>query len=102
MEMLLTGEMIDAATALEFGLVNRVAPRESLTDIVNGMAQTIATKSPLAVKLGKQAVTRQAGLSLAEAYERTARVMVENMLAADAEEGISAFLEKRQPKWRGE
>jgi enoyl-CoA hydratase/carnithine racemase len=102
MEMLLTGEMIDAATALEFGLVNRVVPRESLTDIVNGIASTIAAKSPLAVKLGKQAVTRQAGLSLAEAYECTSRAMVENMLAADAEEGISAFLEKRQPTWRGE
>jgi enoyl-CoA hydratase/carnithine racemase len=102
MEMLLTGEMIDAATALEFGLVNRIVPRELLTDVVDGLAQTIATKSPLAVKLGKQAVRKQAGLNLAEAYERTSRVMVENMLAADAEEGIGAFLEKRQPTFRGE
>jgi enoyl-CoA hydratase/carnithine racemase len=102
MEMLLTGEMIDAAMALEFGLVNRVAPRESLTDVVNGIAQIIAAKSPLAVKLGKQAVTRQAGMNLAEAYECTSRAIVENMLAADAEEGIGAFLEKRQPTWRGE
>jgi enoyl-CoA hydratase/carnithine racemase len=102
MEMLLTGEMIDAATALEFGLVNRVVSRESLTDAVSSMAGTIAAKSPLAVKLGKQAVTRQAGMSLAEAYECTSRVMVENMLATDAEEGIAAFLEKRRPTWRGE
>ena len=100
MEMLLTGEMIDAATALEFGLVNRVVPSEALTEAVNATAKTIAAKSPLAVKFGKQAVRRQAGLSLAEAYERTSRVMVENMLASDAEEGISAFIEKRKPNWQ--
>ena len=102
MEMLLTGEMIDATTALEFGLVNRVVPSESLTDAVNDCATTIAAKSPLAVKLGKQAVRKQAGMSLAEAYEHTSQVMVQNMLAADADEGISAFFEKRQPNWRGE
>jgi enoyl-CoA hydratase/carnithine racemase len=102
MEMLLTGEMIDAATALEFGLVNRVVPSVSLTDVVNQLAATIAAKSPLALKLGKKAVREQTGLDLAEAYDCASRVMVENMLAGDAEEGISAFLEKRQPKWRGE
>ena len=99
MEMLLTGEMIDGATALEFGLVNRVIPRESLRDAVNDIARTIAAKSPIAILLGKHAVTRQAGLGLAEAYELASRVMVENMLASDAEEGISAFFEKRQPNW---
>jgi enoyl-CoA hydratase/carnithine racemase len=99
MEMLLTGEMIDAATALEFGLVNRVVPSESLTDVVNDYANIIATKSPVAVTLGKQAVRKQTGMGLAEAYEHASRVMVENMLAADAEEGITAFLEKRQPEW---
>jgi enoyl-CoA hydratase/carnithine racemase len=102
MEMLLTGEMIDAATAVEHGLVNRVVPSESLADFVSDYARTIASKSPLAMRLGKEAVTRQAGMTLAEAYELTSRVMVENMLSADAEEGISAFLEKRQPTWRGE
>jgi enoyl-CoA hydratase/carnithine racemase len=101
MEMLLTGEMIDAATALEFGLVNRVVPSELLAEIVNGLASTIAAKSPLAVKLGKKAVREQAGLSLADAYECASRVMVANMLDADAEEGISAFFEKREPKWGG-
>jgi len=101
MEMLLTGEMIDAATALEFGLVNRVVPRESLAKVVNAIAATIAAKSPLAVRLGKQAVRKQAGMNLADAYEHSSRVMVENMLAADAEEGIGAFLEKREPKWLG-
>jgi enoyl-CoA hydratase/carnithine racemase len=102
MEMLLTGEMIDAVTALGYGLVNRVVPSEALGETVDGLARTIAAKSPLAVKLGKAAVTRQLGMNLAEAYEHTSRVMVENMLAADAEEGISAFFEKREPKWRGE
>jgi len=102
MEMLLTGDMIDAATALEFGLVNRVVPSEALTNAVNDCAATIAAKSPLAVKLGKQAVRKQAGLSLADAYDRASRAMVENMLAADAEEGISAFFDKRSPEWRGE
>jgi enoyl-CoA hydratase/carnithine racemase len=102
MEMLLTGELIDAATALEFGLVNRVVPRESLTEAVGTYARAIADKSPAAVKLGKEAVHKQAGMGLAEAYGFTSRVMVENMMVADAEEGISAFLEKRQPSWRDE
>jgi enoyl-CoA hydratase/carnithine racemase len=99
MEMLLTGEMVDAATALEFGLVNRVVPREALRETVDELAARIAAKSPVALKLGKAAVRKQAGMSLAEAYELTSRVMVENMLEADAEEGISAFLEKRRPNW---
>jgi enoyl-CoA hydratase/carnithine racemase len=101
MGMLLTGEMIDAAEALEFGLVNRVVPSERLTDAVNDYAGMIAAKSPVAVRLGKQAVTRASGLSLAEAYEHASRAMVENMLTADAEEGISAFLAKRRSKSRG-
>jgi len=100
MEMLLTGEMIDAATALEFGLVNRVVPTGALTDTVNDYAAMIAAKSPAAVTLGKQAVREQANMNLPEAYERASRAMVENMLAADAEEGISAFFEKREPKWQ--
>lgn len=98
MEMLLTGEMIDAETAKEIGLVNRVVPRNRLTEVVNHYARNIAGKSPVAVKLGKAAVREQAGLNLAEAYEHASRVMVENMMAADAVEGINAFLEKRQPK----
>jgi len=99
MEMLLTGEMIDAATALEFGLVNRVVPADALRDAVDGLAATIAAKSPLALKLGKQAVGTQAGLDLASAYECASRTMVENMLTGDAEEGISAFFEKREPNF---
>ncbi len=100
MEMLFTGEMIDAATACEFGLVNRVIARESLTDVVGEYAKTIAAKSPAAVKLGKEAVYKQAGMGLAQAYDYTCQVMVENMLAADAEEGISAFFDRRPPRWR--
>ena len=97
MEMLLTGEMIDAAAALEYGLVNRVAPAAKLTATVDRLAAMIAAKSPFAVSLGKQAVRGQAGLGLAEAYASASRAIVENMLSADAEEGIAAFMEKRQP-----
>ena len=102
MEMLFTGEMIDALTALEFGLVNRVVPRDALTETVNELAGTIALKSPTAIKLGKAAVHRQAGMDLPNAYEQASRTMVENMLAEDAQEGISAFFEKRPPVWRGD
>jgi enoyl-CoA hydratase/carnithine racemase len=102
MEMLLTGEMIDAASAIEFGLVNRVVPREAVSEAVSRCADIIAAKSPHAVRLGKKAVYAQTHMDLAEAYEQTSRVMVENMLAADAKEGIAAFFEKRAPDWQGE
>ena len=98
MEMLLTGETIDAATARDFGLVNRVVPPEYLTQIVTKYAQTIASKSPLTLKIGKEAFYRQAEMSLADAYRHASEVMVENMLARDAEEGIGAFLGKRDPE----
>lgn len=98
MHMLLTGEMVDAATAEAVGLVNRVVPHESLRQAADDYAQVIAAKSPVAVALGKAAVAQQSGMSLAEAYDHTSRVMVQNMLAADAEQGIGAFLEKRQLK----
>lgn len=102
MEMLLTGETIDASTAREFGLVNRVVPEEYLDHIVKKYAQTIAMKSPLTVKIGKEAFYRQLEMGLADAYDYAAGVMVENMLARDAEEGINAFIEKRKPEWKGE
>ena len=102
MEMLLTGETIDAPTAREFGLVNRVVPREYLNQVVAKYAQTIASKSSLTLKIGKEAFYAQAELGLAEAYDYTARVMTENMLARDAEEGIGAFIGKRKPEWTGE
>jgi len=100
MEMLLTGETIDAATAKEFGLVNRIVPREYLNQIVTKYAQTIASKSSLVVKTGKEAFYAQAEMGLADAYAYTGRVMVENMLARDAEEGIGAFIGKRKPEWK--
>jgi enoyl-CoA hydratase/carnithine racemase len=99
MEMLLTGEMIDAATALEFGLLNRVVPAEALGDATDEIARIIAAKSPAAVSLGKRAVSNQATMNLAEAFESASRAMVENMLDDDAVEGIRAFLEKRRPTW---
>ena len=102
MEMLLTGEAIDAATARDYGLVNRVVPPEYLNRIVAKYAETIASKSALTLKIGKEAFYAQAEMGLTEAYEHTARVMVENMLARDAEEGIGAFIEKRAPVWTGE
>lgn len=102
MEMLLTGEMIDAATAREFGLVNRVVPAEYLNQVVTKYAQAIAAKSPLAVRMGKEAFYRQAEMGLADAYEHASHVMVENMMARDAVEGIDAFIGKRKPEWTGE
>lgn len=102
MEMLLTGETIDASTAREFGLVNRVVPPEYLDQVVGKYARTIASKSPLTLKIGKEAFYRQAEMGLSEAYDYAARVMVENMLARDAEEGIGAFIGKREPHWTGE
>lgn len=102
MEMLLTGETIDASTAKDFGIVNRIVPKQYLTQVVNKYAAVIASKSPMTLKIGKGAFYAQADLPTAEAYDYTIRVMVENMLAHDAEEGISAFLGKRHPEWKGE
>jgi enoyl-CoA hydratase/carnithine racemase len=99
MEMLLTGELIDAATARSLGLVNRVVAREGLRDAVDGLARQIAGKSAFTVKIGKEAFYRQAELDLAAAYRYAAEVMTTNMLAEDAGEGIDAFLAKRAPVW---
>jgi enoyl-CoA hydratase/carnithine racemase len=99
MEMLLTGETIDAATAREFGLVNRVVPREYLDQVVQKYATIIASKSALTLKIGKEAFYAQAEMPLTEAYAHAAEVMVTNMMARDAEEGINAFIEKRHPHW---
>ena len=100
MEMLLTGELIDAATAYALGLVNRVVPRPGLRDAVDALARQIAGKSAFTVKIGKEAFYHQAELDLASAYRYAAEVMTTNMLAEDAGEGIDAFLEKRAPIWR--
>jgi enoyl-CoA hydratase/carnithine racemase len=101
MEMLLTGDMVPAARARELGLVNRVVPDAALADTTRTLALRIAAKSPLTVAIGKQAFYRQAEMDLATAYDYASEVMTHNMLARDAEEGIDAFLAKRQPRWTG-
>ena len=100
MEMLLTGEPIDATTAQSLGLVNRVVPPGAERDAAIALAQKVALKSAYTVKLGKEAFYRQAEMNLADAYRFAAEVMTENMMARDAEEGIGAFIEKREPKWQ--
>jgi len=97
----LTGAPVGAAEAARLGLVNRVVAPEALTAETMALAAVIASKSPLTLKIGKEAFYAQAEMSLDEAYRLTTRVMVENMLARDAEEGISAFIEKRHPVWEG-
>jgi enoyl-CoA hydratase/carnithine racemase len=101
MEMLLTGDMISAEEAARIGLINRVVTPGSERDEALKLARQIAGKSASTVKIGKEAFYRQAEMSLADAYQYAAEVMVENMMARDAEEGISAFIEKRAPKWEG-
>lgn len=101
MEMLLTGVSISAEDAARMGLVNKVVAPEALTEETMALAKLVASKSPLTLKIGKEAFYAQAEMGLEEAYRLTAAVMVENMLARDAEEGISAFIEKRHPTWEG-
>ena len=101
MEMLLTGDMVDAARALALGLVNRVVPEVALDAAVLALAGQIAAKSPLAVAIGKEAFYRQAEMDLDGAYAFAAEVMTRNMMARDATEGIGAFLDKRAPVWSG-
>ena len=100
MEMLLTGEPVSAATARDIGLINRVVAAGTERDAAILLAQKVALKSAYTVKLGKEAFYRQAEMSLADAYRYAAEVMTENMMARDAEEGIGAFIEKREPKWQ--
>jgi enoyl-CoA hydratase/carnithine racemase len=100
MEMLLTGEMVSAEDAARIGLVNRVVPTGQERQAAFALAQQIASKSSYVLKIGKQAFYRQAELPLADAYRYASEVMTENMMARDAEEGICAFIEKRDPKWQ--
>ena len=101
MEMLLTGEPVSAERrAQNIGLVNRVVAAGTERDAAIALAQKVALKSAYTVKLGKEAFYRQAEMSLADAYRYAAEVMTENMMARDAEEGIGAFIEKREPKWQ--
>jgi enoyl-CoA hydratase/carnithine racemase len=101
MEMLLTGEMICAEEAARIGLVNHVVAPGTEREEALKLAEKITAKSALTLKIGKEAFYRQIEMPLAEAYKYACTVMVENMLARDAEEGISAFIEKREAKWEG-
>ena len=100
MEMLLTGEMMDAQTAERFGLINRAVPEDQLDTQVYELANKIASKSSKTLAIGKQAFYDQIDMKLADAYAYAGEVMVHNMLTADAEEGIGAFIEKREPQWQ--
>jgi enoyl-CoA hydratase/carnithine racemase len=102
MEMLLTGRMIDASTAEAWGLINRVVPASGLEAETNRLASEIASASSFTVGLGKQAFYSQIDLDQPKAYAYAKEVMSMNALAADAQEGIGAFLDKRTPCWRGE
>jgi enoyl-CoA hydratase/carnithine racemase len=100
MQMLLTGDLISAEEAERIGLVNKVVPAGEERAAALKLAAKIASKSTLTVKIGKEAFYRQAEMPLADAYDYASQVMVENMLARDAEEGIGAFIEKRDAKWQ--
>jgi enoyl-CoA hydratase/carnithine racemase len=101
MQLLLTGEPIDAATALDWGLVNGVVPAEELEGAVAALVASVARSSSYTVATGKQAFYAQVDRAEPDAYEYCKVVMADNALADDAQEGISAFLEKRAPTWRG-
>jgi enoyl-CoA hydratase/carnithine racemase len=102
MEMLLTGEMVAAARAAEIGLINRVVKAGEERNAALALAATIASKSSHTVKIGKEAFYRQLELGLSAAYDYASEVMTENMMARDAEEGICAFIEKRDPNWEND
>lgn len=100
MEMLLTGEFIDAQTALHYGLLNRVAEPEQLDAAVEELVAAIVSKPRVAIKMGKELVYRQREMGLESAYQLAGQTMATNMLDADAQEGAQAFAQKRKPQWR--
>ena len=100
MKMLLTGDSIEANYAKEIGLINDCYPLEDLENEVSKLAKKIAAKSSLLIKIGKKAFYKQLEMPLNKAYSYTSKVMTENMMTLDAKEGITAFLEKRSPKWK--
>jgi enoyl-CoA hydratase/carnithine racemase len=101
LELLLTGEPIDAETACEWGLINRVVPADELEAAVSALVEKVAGSSPLTVRIGKEAFYEQIELDEPGAYALTRGVMVANAQAGDAQEGMGAFLEKRPPTWSG-
>jgi enoyl-CoA hydratase/carnithine racemase len=102
MEMLLTGDPISAERAQRIGLVNRLVPAGEERDEAMRLARLIASKSAAAIKIGKPAFYAQLEMGLADAYDYASRVMIDNMMIPDAEEGIGAFIAKRKPKWERE
>lgn len=102
LQMLLTGEVVSAERAADWGLVNEVVPAEQLQDRVDELAGAIAAASPLTVRIGKRAFYRQVDLPQDQAYEEMREVMATNAVTADAQEGMRAFLDKREPVWKGE
>ena len=100
MKMLLTGEAINAKYAKEIGLINDYYSKTKLEKETLSLARKIASKSNLTIRIGKKAFYKQSEMSLRKAYKYTSKVMTENMMAMDAKEGISAFLDKRKPKWK--
>jgi enoyl-CoA hydratase/carnithine racemase len=100
MEMLLTGDLIDAKRALEWGLVNRVVPGEALDEAVNALAHKIASKPRTTIAEGKRAFYEQMDLGIERAYEMASRVITASFVHEEGREGIDAFIEKRDPKWK--
>lgn len=100
-EMLITGEFIDAHTALQNGLINRVAPSEQLDQALQSLIDAITSKSPVALTTGKRMFYHQLAMGLPDAYDYAREVMVDNMMADDVAEGIDAFIEKRKAVWQG-
>ena len=100
MEMLLSGDMVSAQRAADMGLINRAVAPESLRETTMAMARQIASKSSLTLAIGKRAFYEQGEMTLAQAYEHASRVMVNNMLTLDAQEGIQAFIQKRSAQWQ--
>ena len=100
MEMLLTGDFINAEKAKEIGLINNVVEKDDLSEEVNILAEKIASKSSMTVSIGKRAFYAQAEMDLSEAYKHTSKIMSDNLLKDDAKEGIDAFIEKRKPDWK--
>jgi enoyl-CoA hydratase/carnithine racemase len=101
MEMLLTGAPMTARRALELGLVNQVVPNMDLDLAIRSFTETILAMSPLVLQIGKEAFYEIQGLDEADAYDRAVPIMTENAVCHDAQEGISAFLKKRLPRWSG-
>ena len=100
MKMLLTGDPINAKYAKEIGLINDYYPISELEEEVLKLAKKIASKSNLTIKIGKKAFYKQLEMPISKAYKYTSEITTKNAMELDAEEGISAFLEKRKPNWK--